>query len=412
MRPDLEQLISKEQALERLLSAWSPEPSAETVSLEQAAGRVLAEDQFARYDFPMVRASAMDGVAVHSQSFAGGMPDTAAWKLGRDFVRADTGDDFDDAFDAVIAIENVELTEEGGLRFTHHVNAPCGMNVKPCGSEVRRGALLVPKGRRLRAQDLAAIAMGGITQVPVVTRPRVAFLPTGSELIPPDRTPERGQNFDTNSILAAQMLRDMGAEPVLHPIVPDDPARLEQALDSLLARADIVLLNAGTSKGGEDFCGRLLKKRGRLLFQGVAAVPGRPMTAAMIGNTPVVNLSGPPYAAFYSMDWAVRALVCQALGIPAPVRETVAATLAAPLQTPPFFSLMVPLRVTRQEDGGFLAVPLVLRGPRSAGSAAALTADGVYISTPGEPARAAGESLTIELLRSRSELSASEPREG
>lgn len=291
------------------------------------------------------------------------------------------------------------------------------MNVKPGGSEVRRGALLARKGQLLRAQDLAAIAMGGITEIPVVKQPRVAFLPTGSELIPPDRTPKRGQNFDTNSILAAQMLRDMGAAPLLHPIVPDDPIRLEMALETLLPQADIVLINAGTSKGGEDFCAQLLKDRGRLLFQGVAAVPGRPMTAALIENIPVLNLSGPPYAAFYSMDWAVRAMVCRALDLPVPVRETVTATLTAPLQTPPFFSLMVPFRVMCREDGGFLAEPLILRGPRSVGSAAALTADGVYISTPGEPARAAGESLTIELLRNRSGLAvvgekASDPQEG
>ena len=173
----------------------------------------------------------------------------------------------------------------------------------------------------------------------------------------------------------------------------------------LFSRADLLLVNAGTSKGGEDYCARLLKEKGQLLFQGVAAVPGRPMTAAMVGGVPVLNLSGPPFAAFHSLDWAVRALVCRALGIPVPIRETVAVTLTAPLRLPPFFSLMAPLRLERRADGGFDAAPLAVRGPRAAGSAAALTADAVYLSTPGEPDRAAGDTLTVELLRSRSELS-------
>ena len=109
-------------------------------------------------------------------------------------------------------------------------------------------------GRAL-ARDLTALGMGGWGQVPVVRRPKVAFLPTGSELVPAGAELRRGQNFDTNSVMAAQLLREMGAEPVLGPILRDDPETLKTALDALLDQADIVLLNAGTSKGGEDCCG-------------------------------------------------------------------------------------------------------------------------------------------------------------
>jgi molybdopterin molybdotransferase/putative molybdopterin biosynthesis protein len=404
MRPDLKDIISKEEALNRIFSGWNPQAAQETVSITDAAGRILAQDQYARCNLPVVRASMMDGIAVKSERFAHGTPDTSGWRPGVDYIRADTGDDFDDAYDAVIAIENVTFLENGGITLPENINARAGFNVKPCGADVKEGSLLAKKGRLLQAQDLAAIAMGGIAEVPVFKKPGVAFLPTGTELIPVGQPLHRGQNYDTNSIMIRQMLLDMGAEPVMHPPVPDQPEKIQEAFDSLIAQADIVLIGAGTSKGSEDYSFRLLEEKGALLFHGVAAVPGRPMSAAIFGEKLVVNLSGPSFAAFYSMDWAVRAIVARFFGMTPPVREKITAVLTERLQMPPFFSLMASLRVEKTEDGRYLATPVVLRGPKAAGSAAALTADGIYITTPGERAREAGETIEIELLRNRSEI--------
>ncbi|MGN0295189.1 MAG: molybdopterin molybdotransferase MoeA [Lachnospiraceae bacterium] len=403
MKPDFSDLITKEEALSRLFSCWDPQPVKEVVSLDEAAGRVLFEDQYALYNIPVVRASTMDGIAVRSECFRDGMPDTSGWRMGTDFVRADTGDDFDDAFDTVIAIEKVTFLENGGIQIDPHVNTRPGFNVKPCGADVKKGALLVKKGTVLSASDLAAIAMGGLAEVPVVRKPRVSFLPTGSELVPAGEPLQRGKNFDSNSVMVAQMLREMGAVPILHPIVKDDRESLNAALEELMPQSDIVLVNAGTSKGGEDYCAGLLEQKGHVLFHGVAAVPGRPMSMAMIDGLPVVNLSGPPFAAFYSMDWAVRTMVCRMLGIPVPVRETVEAVLTSGFHMPPL-SLMACFHLEKNEAGEYLATQISLRGPRSAGSAAALTADAVYVTVPGEKHREAGEKIILELMKNRSGL--------
>ncbi len=396
---DFSNLIRKEDALALLCRSWTPARGTETVPLEAAAGRVLAEDQLARFDQPVVRASAMDGVAVKSARFAGGVPDAAGWRCGTDYVRADTGDDFDDAFDAVVPIENVELLPDGGLHFHGELSVQAGTNVRPQGSNVKGGSLLVRAGTVLDAMALSAVAMGGMDAVPVVKRPRVAFLPTGSELVAPGQPLQRGQNYDSNSVLVRQMLLDMGAEPLMHPIVPDDPAQLKRAVGDLLARADILLVNAGTSKGGEDYCRAILQELWTPLFDGIAAVPGRPMNAGIADGKPVINLSGPSFAAFYSMDYMVRGLVCHALGIPVPERVRITARLTAPLRMPPMFSMMVPMEL-KQDAGGYTAAPVALRGPGARGSAAALTAQAVYISQPGERPGEPGDEITVELLRS------------
>jgi molybdopterin molybdotransferase/putative molybdopterin biosynthesis protein len=404
MKPDFQNLISKQSALALVFSKWAPVQKTELVPLNEAIGRVLAQDQFAMYNLPVVRASTMDGVAVQAQRFADGMPDTSGWQLGRDFVRADTGDDFDDAFDAVIAIEDVELLEGGGIRFTRPLEVKPGYQVKGSGSDLKKGSLLASKGTRIEARALAAIAMGGITEVPVVKRPRVAFIPTGSELVPAGSKLERGQNFDTNSLLAKTMLEELGAEPILHPIVRDDPEALLAALHKVLPESDLVLINAGTSKGGEDYSCRLLEEQGELLFHGVAAVPGRPMSIAMLEGKPLVNLSGPSFAAFYSLDWLVKPLVARALGVPVSVRETVQATLAQDLPAPPFFSQMAPFHLEQAADGSFLATPIALRGAKAAGAAAALMADAVYVTTPGQSPLKAGSVIELELLKNRAEI--------
>lgn len=398
MREDFKHLISKEEALERLFGAWQPQPAAESIPLSEAAGRVLAEDQYAAYDLPVYRASTMDGIAVRSDDFSEGMPDTSCWTPGTDYMRADTGDDFDDAFDAVIAIEDVSIQENGSVILAEKLNVKAGSNVKPQGADVRKGKLLARKGTVLAALDLAAIGMGGIGTVTVIQKPKAAFIPTGNELVPVGTPLQRGQNFDTNSPMVMQLLREMGAEPLLYPIVRDDPKALRAVLEEALSKADMVLINAGTSKGHEDYCAELLAEKGDVLFHGVAAVPGRPMSMAIVDGKPVVNLSGPSFACFYSMDWAVRAMVCRHLGTEPPKRKKVQAVLAKGLQSPPFFSVMMSIHLESDSDGKLLATPLPLRGPNSVGIAAALTAEAVYVTKLGGEKHEAGEVIEIELL--------------
>lgn len=403
MRENVKNLIPKETALKLVWEHWHPTQAKEMVSILDAFGRVLAEDQYSKVNLPVFRASMMDGIAVHSERFAEGIPKgTENWEFGVDYVRADTGDDFADGFDAVIAIENVKILENGGIEFTSEkVNVSKGVNIKPCGADVREGAFLVKAGTVLQAQDVAAIAMGGISEVPVVKKPRVAFLPTGSELIPVGGELSRGQNFDTNSLLIGRMLQEMGAEVILHPIVKDDPVLVREALEQLLFEADIILVGAGTSKGAEDYSVHVLEERGKMLFHGVAAVPGRPMSVTIIDGKPVANLSGPSFAAFHGMDWLVKALVSRALGISVPVREKVTATLTERFQFPPHHSVMASMKVVENEDGTYSATPVAVRGPKAAGSAAALTASGVYITKIGEQPHEEGSTIEVELLRNK-----------
>ena len=135
---EMQNLATRAQAMETLFQKWEAQSGTETISLDDALGRVLVEDVYSQVSIPVVRASSMDGVAVPSERFENGIPDTSDWKLGEDFCRADTGDDFDDKFDAVIPIEQVTLTPEGVLTIKPDVTVKQGMNVRPRGSIINK----------------------------------------------------------------------------------------------------------------------------------------------------------------------------------------------------------------------------------------------------------------------------------
>ena len=157
-------LPTRAQVLETLFQQWTPcLQNGDDSRGQKPLGRVLVHDQFSQVSIPVVRASAMDGVAVSSARFQSGPPDTSNWKPGVDFCQADTGDDFDDRFDAVIPIEQAELSPEGRLMLRWEGPLEPGQNIRPRGSTIRAGELLARKDRQLRPFDLACLAMGGIS---------------------------------------------------------------------------------------------------------------------------------------------------------------------------------------------------------------------------------------------------------
>ena len=358
MKFELERSVTRAEALALMKEHWKFDAGKEIVPLEESLGRVTAEDLYSANTLPVVRASCFDGVAVRRADFQNGMPDTSGWRKGRDFVRADTGDDFPDAFDAVIAIEDVIL-EGDGLRFAEGFTFdPAKETVDPAGTIVKGGALLVPAHTRLTPELTAVLAMGGVAWVPVIRKLRVAFIPTGSELVPPGLSPQRGQNVETNGLMLRGLLARWGAEVLRHPIVKDDAAALERALDEALAGADLVLINGGSSRGEEDFNAQMLERRGSFFRHGVRAVPGRPIAFSIVDGKPVLNIPGPVAAACLAEHWCLSALVCHWYGLPAPRHPTVKARLEKPMKKRQGFELIGRVALRQADDGSYTARPI------------------------------------------------------
>lgn len=391
---------TRQTALDELLARWHFTPETEYVPLADCIDRVAAEDIASVNTIPAKRVSAMDGYAVHSASFAHGRPEVSAWKAGADFTPADTGDDFPDEYDTVIAVEQLHYDHDGKLTLTDDFVFRAGGGIRPAGSLLQRGDLLVRGNTRITPELQANLAMGGIMSVPVFRRPVVAFIPTGSELVPPGTEPQRGQNIECNSLLISAYLRRWGAEPLCFPIVRDDPEQLSRCLEEALRRADIVILNGGSSKGTEDFSSRLLEPRASYFSHGVRTVPGRPVAIAILDEKPVINLPGPTMAAWVVSDWLLYPMLCHYYGLPTAKRPCVTAFLTDALRKGPPVELYSKVRLEKRGEL-YYATPL---GRDVRGSAVLLDGLGLITAPIGSRGFEKGQPVTVELLVDESQL--------
>lgn len=293
--------------------------SCEVMTVGEAAGRVLAEPVRAAVNVPAFARSAMDGFAVRACETDGralllvgaalpARPFARALQPG-EAVRITTGAPVPTGADAVLM---VELADASSTHVRAKEPVPAGKHVARVGEDVPLGAEVLPAGRVLRPQDAGILASIGAARVSVVRRPVVAVLATGSELLPPGTVPDGVRIVDSNSpMLAALAARD-GATALPTQYVPDDFAQTCDALSRACAEADIVLLNGGTSVGGEDHSPLAVAALGELAVHGIAVRPASPTGIGFVRGKPVFLLPGNPVACLCAYDLfasrAVRAL--------------------------------------------------------------------------------------------------------
>ena len=281
----------------------------ERVPVAQAAGRVTAEAVWARLSSPHYHASAMDGYAVRAQDTVGAMEtsplrlelvkgneDPAAQKpsaqkpadVQNAAMAVNTGHPLPSWANAVIMIEHVQAVIDGEEQVGIEIRAavPPWQHVRPMGEDMVATELVLPANHRLRPVDLGAIAGSGNDTVTVYRRPRVAIIPTGSELVALDAVRERslqaGDIIEYNSIVLATQVEEWGGVAARWPIVPDDFAAIRQAVAAAAREHDLVLVNAGSSAGSEDHTARVVQELGTLLVHGVAVRPGHPVIMGLL----------------------------------------------------------------------------------------------------------------------------------
>ena len=287
----------------------------ESVPVKDAVGRVLAQDALSQWDSPNVLTCALDSIAVHWSDFADGMPDTSGWVRGRDWTFANTGTAMPAGFDSAIVVEQAEFSDDDAKVILKA--GPEGRfdgTVAP-GSWMKKGEVLVPKGRVLTPLLAARIATGNNPRVCVLRRPRVIYIPTGNELIcAADAPVPPGKNVESTSVMISEKVRSWGGDPLVYGIVPDDRASLRQAIAEAAGQADIVVLNAGSSKGSEDWSMEVLEEIGTVYYHQTNHGPGHHSSFSVVKGTPVVGLSGPPGGAAIAADHYLYPAVKARLG--------------------------------------------------------------------------------------------------
>ena len=386
-------------ALERA-DIWRPKPG-ESVGLDEALGRITAEPVWAIISSPHYHAAAMDGYALRAADTEGANDRNPA-KLDKQHVQyIDTGDPLPDWADAVVPIELVE-TDSDGLLLRASVHP--WSHVRAMGEDMVATEMILPAGHQLRPVDLGAVAGCGHASVTVRTKPKVAILPTGSELVPPGPSPKPGEIIEYNSLVLAAQVEDWGAAALRRPMVGDDPDLITQAVVESAQEADLVLLNAGSSAGSEDHSAQVVSDLGELLVHGVAIRPGHPVILGMLHledrQVPIIGVPGYPASAALTGEIFVRPLLRRWLGLPAPIERKMEAVLTRKVHSSLGDDEYLRVTVGRVGDRT-VAAPL----SRGAGVISSLVrADGIVRIPTGTQGYAAGSQVTVSLYRNPEEI--------
>lgn len=382
---------------------------------ETAIGRVLGEPLWARLSSPHYHASAMDGFALRAESSVGATPARPVQlALGMEAAYVDTGDPLPDWADAVVPIENVEAVNQAG-QAAANPRKPDAIrlrealtpwsHVRPMGEDIVATELVLPAGHVLRPFDLGAAAASGHHQLIAARRPVVTVIPTGTELVPVGQPVKKGDIIEYNSLVLAAQVNAWGGLARRDAIVSDDFELICRQVQRAADESDLILLNAGSSAGSEDFSSRVVETLGELLVHGVAVRPGHPVILGLIrrtkgGVTPIIGVPGYPVSAALTGEIFVEPLLALWLGRtpaqPLEIDAQITRKVTSPAGDDDFMRVVVG-RVGER----VLAAPIA----RGAGVITSLVrADGITVLPRGVQGLEAGAPVKVRLYRSPAEI--------
>ncbi len=391
-------LISIAEARERVLGAV-PRLAAESLALDGALGRVLAENVESSIQVPPFDSSGMDGYAVLAGPEAeleligearAGHPADVAVEPGT-AVRISTGGKLPEGADAVVAVERAAESN----RTVRVPETSPGQNVRRAGEDICTGAVVLAAGVTLGPAELGVAASVGRAELRVARRPRVAVLVTGDELTPPGEPLPPGGIYSSNGFALAAQAERAGAEVTGRTVVPDEPEGTRDAIGAALDLADVVVISGGVSVGPHDHVKEALRDLGvEERFWGVRLRPGKPTWFGVRDGTLAFGLPGNPVSAMVTFQLFARPALAALPGAPAGARR-VDAILAEPFPRNPQREQAVRVRLD-QADDGLVARPTGEQGSHMLTSM--LGADGLALIAAGDGAAPAGERVDVELL--------------
>jgi putative molybdopterin biosynthesis protein len=371
----------------------------EEIDTGLSLGRITGVPVFARISSPHFNASAMDGIALDaSKTFGASERNRVRLKEGRDYIVVDTGDPIPPEYNAVIMVE--DLIEVGGDEVEITAGATPWQNIRPIGEDMVQGELIAPAFHRIRPVDIGAMLAGGINRVKVIKKPKVAIIPTGTELVAPGEPLGVGSLIEYNSHIFAGLISEWGGEPYRMAPVPDDYERIKGTLKECVESFDMVVINAGSSAGREDFTKDIIQELGEVLTHGLSIKPGKPAILGKVNGRPVIGIPGYPVSAYIVMNNVVKPLVYRYLHQYEEAEEEIEAICSRRIVSSLKNKEFVRVKLGKVDDK-LIATPLT----RGAGVVMSLVrADGMLVLPQNSEGVDAGEKVRVKLLKKLSEI--------
>src|SRR5688572_14108216 len=404
-------MLSVNEARERILSHFQT-TATETIPLIATANRVLAVDISSSIDFPLFDNSSMDGFAILAEDSSAslntlrvvadipaGTSPKVTLKRG-EAARITTGAQIPQGANAVIPVEDTNFNhhEVGSaipetISFEKKINA--GENIRPKGTDILSGQVVLQKGRLLKPQDLGLLATLGVANVEVYKKPRVALLSSGDELLDVNSPLEEGKIRDSNSYTLASLLENANVEVTRLGVAKDSREAVTKLLDQAAnEKADLILSSAGVSVGAYDFIKEVIEANGKMDFWKVNMRPGKPLAFGTYRGINFIGLPGNPVSAFVGFEVFVRPVLEKMKGSLDGNKRTVKVRSEEEIESDGRESY---LRAKIQEKEGILFA--ILTGHQGSGNLLSLVqADALLIIPAGVKCVPAGQEVDAILL--------------
>ena len=367
-------------------------PKTEVIPVFESCGRVTARAVYAHICAPHYAASAMDGVAVNAKDTFGATETTPVTLRPEQYIVLDTGDPIPEERDAVIMVEDIVKNEDGSI--TIHAAAAPWQHIRQIGEDVCAGEMILSSHMTVSPAAIGAMIAGGVLEIEVIRKPVVGIIPTGDEIIPPCTDPKPGDILEFNGSIFSAMVRSWGAEAVVYPIVPDKFDQIKAMVAKAAAECDMVILNAGSSAGREDFSARVIRELGQVLYHGIAMKPGKPAILGCQGAKPILGVPGYPVSGIIVIEQLLKPLIDHWLQVPSAPAQYAKATLTRPVVSGLKYEEFV--RVRMGSVGGKLMASPLSRGSGVVSSF--MKADGILEVPQGLEGYEAGEEVNVRLL--------------
>lgn len=382
----------------RMLEEQGFSARTETVRVQDAFGRITSRAVYAKTNAPHYACSAMDGIALFSWDSFGATETTPVTLQNGQFTVVDTGDPIPDGCDAVIMVENLLKNEDGSI--TIHSPASPWQHIRQIGEDICAGEMILPSFMKVTPAAIGAMIAGGVLELEVISKPVVGIIPTGDEIVPPCAEPEPGDILEFNSSIFSAMLADWDAVPKTYPIVPDRYDEIRSMLEKAVEECDVVILNAGSSAGRDDYSAAVVRDVGQVLYHGIAIKPGKPAILGCKGAVPILGVPGYPVSGIIVIDELLHPLIDLWYGQKSDKGVHTRARLARPVVSGLKYQEYVRVRMGCVGDS-LTASPL----PRGSGVISSfMKADGLLEIPQDTEGYTAGEEVRVRLLTEKNKL--------
>lgn len=381
----------------RALEGEGFEAKTETVKTSDALGRITAEAVYAKISSPHYNASAMDGIALMAKETFGASEASPVVIPEEKYVVVDTGDPMPEGTDCVVMVEDV-IYEGSNAKLI--AAATPWQNVRQIGEDICSGDMLLPSFTRITPYSMGAMLAAGILETKVVKKPVVGIIPTGDEVVPPSDDPAPGDVIEFNSTIFSAMLTEWGCAPRTYPIVRDKKELLRDALETAVSECDLVLINAGSSAGRDDYTSTIIAEAGKVYYHGIAIKPGKPTVMGTVQGKPVFGVPGYPVSGIIVLTEIVKPVLEHVMKVKLEEHPLMDTVLTKRVNKSLKYREYIRVQLGRTGDT-LTAVPL----NRGAGVVSSFVkADGILSIPQNYEGLEAGEHIAATLLRSPGDI--------